>query len=66
MKYDVEVEKRLYCKGTVSVEAKTPEQAIAMIGEQIDSGELQTTAVQWNEPQYEDFSFDITGDVEEL
>jgi len=64
MKLQVSVEKRLYCTGTVEVEADTPEEAIDEIERQINAGELQTTAVEWNDPTYEDMSFQTTGDVD--
>ena len=72
-KYQVSVEKRLYCTGTVEVSAKDPEAAIKKVRTMIDKGTLQTTQVEWSDPEYdatgervrrEDSSFDVTGDVD--
>jgi len=62
MMFKVFVEKRMYAIGTVTVEGEDADDAIDLVEEQIDSGELQTTAVDWGE--YEDFSFVTTGDVD--
>ena len=58
-KFRVKVEKRLYCKGTVDVSAKNADAAIDRVRKNIESGKLQTTAVKWDDPQYEDCSFDV-------
>ena len=58
-KYKVNVEKRLYVTGQVEIEASSKSEAIELIQKQIDTGELQTTSVEWNDPQYEDCSFDV-------
>ena len=57
-KYQVSVEKRLYCTGTVEVTAKDPDEAILKVRKRIDKGTLQTTQVEWSDPEYEDSSFD--------
>ena len=65
MKFRVSVEKRMYCTGTVTVDCASDHDAIDLVQSQIDSGVLQTTMVDWDEPQYEDCSFVTTGDVDE-
>ena len=65
MKFKVTVEKRQYCIGAIEAEASTEDQAIAVVKEQIERGELQTTDVDWGDPVYEDCSFETTGDVDE-
>ncbi len=64
MKYTVSVEKRMYATGTVTVDCDSADQAVELVQNQIDSGVLQTTAIEWDEPQYEDCSFATTGDVD--
>ena len=63
-KFKVNVEKTLYCTGTVEVSAKDSDTALKRISDKINSGKLQTTDVEWNEPEYEDGSFQNTGDVD--
>jgi len=63
-KFKVGVEKRMYATGTVTVDCDDADQAAEMVQRQINSGALQTTAVEWSEPKYEDFTFETTGDVE--
>ena len=65
MKFKVSVEKRLYCTGAVTIEASDEDTAIDIVQQQIERGELQTTAVNWGDPVYEDCSFETTGDVDE-
>lgn len=66
MKYKVSVEKRMYATGTVIVNnAESEDDAVNAVRRMIDRGELQTTSVAWDDPVYEDSSFDTTGDVEE-
>jgi hypothetical protein len=62
--FSVSVEKALYCTGTVKVYAQTADEAIDKVEARITKGELQTTDVEWNDPQYEDASFKTTGDVD--
>lgn len=64
MKFIVSVEKRLYATGTVEINCDTIEHAIELVESKIDNGELQTTAIEWDDPQYEDMSFMTTGDVD--
>jgi hypothetical protein len=59
------VEKKQYLTGHVKVEAKDLDAAIRDVRNQIDNGDLQTTDVTWGDPEYEDDSFDTTGDVDE-
>lgn len=64
MKYGVSVEKRLYATGIVTVEAESEDDAIAQVEADIVAGRLQTTAVEWGELEYEDSTFQTTGDVD--
>jgi len=64
MKYKVSVEKRMYCTGVIEVDCKSSKQAMSLVQKQIDKGTLQTSSVEWNPPEYEDSSFDVTGDVD--
>lgn len=64
-KYRVPVKKSMTATGTVEVTAKSAEEAQAKVQAQIDSGKLQTTAVEWGDPSYEEYSFEIDGDAEE-
>jgi hypothetical protein len=63
-KFIVSVEKRLCYTGVVEVTAKGAVGAIAKVNRMIANGKLQTTAIAWDEGQYEDFSFKTTGDVD--
>lgn len=63
-KYKVYVEKRLYCNGSVEVSSRDPEAAIEKVRNMIGKGTLQTTQVEWSDPEYEDCSFDATDDVD--
>jgi len=60
--FSVSVEKRLYTTGTVEVKAANALAAVNKVENRIISGKLQTTAVKWDEPEYEDCSFSTTGD----
>lgn len=62
--FSVNLEKTLYCTGSVNVQAESEDKAIELIEARIDKGELQTTAIMWGDPTYEDMSFKTTGDVE--
>ncbi len=62
--YAVSVAKRLYCTGVVHVDADSPEEAERLVINQIEKGVLQTTAIEWGDPEYEDGSFETTGDVD--
>jgi hypothetical protein len=64
MKHKVSVEQRMYCTGTVTVDCDNPDQAVEMVQNQINKGILLPSAIEWSEPEYEDFSFGITGDVD--
>ena len=64
-KFKVSVVKRMYATGSIEVEADSAEEAEEIIEEQIESGELKTTDINWSEHQYEDSTFETTGDVEE-
>ena len=62
--YFVAVKKAMYCLGKVKVKANSPDEAVESIENEITKGSLQTTEVEWDDPQYEDCSFETTGDVE--
>ncbi len=62
-KFQVSVEKRLYATGIVEVSARDADTAIKKVSHMIDTGKLQTSQIEWTEPEYEDSSFDTTGDV---
>lgn len=64
--WKVGVEKRLYATGAVKIEARTAEEAERKVRDNIFFGKLQTTEVNWEDPQYEAFSFDVVGDTEEI
>lgn len=63
-KFKVSVEKRMYCTGAVEVEAQDADAALEEVQGRINMGTLQTTAVEWNDPEYEDCSLTTTGDVD--
>jgi len=63
MKYAVVVEKCMYFTGVVEVEAETEGLAFGMVCDQINSGALQTSSIEWDEGQYQDCSFSTTGDI---
>lgn len=62
--FKVSVTKAQYCNGAVEVKAQNPDHAVRKVRQMIDKGQLQTPAVEWDDPIYEDSSFDTTGDVE--
>lgn len=62
--FKVSVEKRMYATGFVMQEATSVDKAIDTVQAKINTGELQTTDVEWSEPQYEDMTFGPTGDVD--
>jgi hypothetical protein len=61
--YIVSVEKRMYAKGTFALEAHNADHAIRKVNDLITSGKLQTTGIEWDDPEYEDDTFMPTGDV---
>ena len=67
MKFKVSVEKMIRHTGLVLVDskdAKTDDEATELVNKRIANGDLQTSAVEWDDPEYEDGSFCTTGDVE--
>jgi hypothetical protein len=60
MKYEVGVTKRMYTNGFVTVHCDKPGEAIAIVQNQINKGILQSSMVEWDEPEYEDCSFVTT------
>jgi hypothetical protein len=65
-RFRVPVERKLYVTGFVEVEATDERAAIRDVASRIDNGKIQTTDAVWGDPEYEDHSFDATGDVEEV
>jgi len=64
-KFSVSVEKRLYCIGSIEVNAENADQAVQAVQILIDQGKLQSTEIKnWDDPEYEDCSFSTTGDVD--
>jgi hypothetical protein len=63
-KFSVSIEKRMYCTGIIEVEAENADVALEDVQGRINMGILQTTTVEWNDPEYEDCSFTTTGDVD--
>lgn len=62
-KFEVTVEKTMTCSGIIEVEAVDADAALKQISDRINSGKLQTTAINWDDPEYDDNSFQTTGDV---
>jgi hypothetical protein len=62
--FKVSVERKLYVTGYVKVWARDEFAALRTVNNKIAEGTLQTTDVEWGEPEYEDHSFDTTGDVD--
>lgn len=62
-KFEVTVEKTMTCSGIIEVEAVDSDAALKQISDRINSGKLQTTEVNWDDPEYNDGSFQTTGDV---
>jgi hypothetical protein len=63
-KFRVSVEKCLFTTGSYEIEAEDADEAQEEVQRRINTGELQTTAIEWNDPEYEDGSFATTGDVD--
>jgi hypothetical protein len=62
--FKVTVEKMTYYSGIVKVTAQNPRKAQSKVDKLIYTGKLQTTMVEWGDPDYEDGSFKTTGDVD--
>lgn len=62
--FTVSVEKKMVFTGVVKIKAHDPEEAIRRVQSKIDDGKIQTTDIEWGEPEFEDFSFGPTGDVD--
>lgn len=63
MIFTVDVKKCMYAIGTVEINCLHSDQAIDTVQHQIDSGTLKTTDIKWGDSQYEDCSFETTGDI---
>jgi hypothetical protein len=57
MKYQVMVEKQMLVTGVVEVESTSSGDAVFQVSRRIYKGELQTTDVQWDDPEYIDHTF---------
>ncbi|MFA7219072.1 MAG: hypothetical protein WC119_00910 [Synergistaceae bacterium] len=62
--FDVSVEKKMYATGKIRFKAENSDMALQIVRNKIEIGEIQTSEVEWDEPQYEYCSFDTTGDVD--
>ena len=59
MEFEVNVEKRMTVTGTVKVSAETHSEAVRKVQAQINNGELNTSNATWDDPEYEDCSFQV-------
>ena len=59
MKYKVVVEKRMYSTATVEVDCDNSTQAQELVDNQIVTGVLSMSMLEWDESQYEDCSFQV-------
>jgi hypothetical protein len=64
--FTVFVEKKMVFPGVVRIKAHDPEDAVRRVQSKIDKGEIQTTDVEWDKPEYEDFSFSVGRRIEEM
>jgi hypothetical protein len=64
--YKVGVSKRMYSESSVLVAATSEEDAESRVNAQIALGHIHINSLKWCEPIYEDFSFEVSGDVEEI
>jgi hypothetical protein len=63
-RFTVAVEKWLRVTGKVELLAASPEHAVNKVNALIISGQLQSTQVDWGEPEHEAGSFSTTGAVD--
>ena len=63
-KFNVSVEKKMYATGVVEVDANSADEAQEKVEKSINSGALEMSTVEWDEPEYEYGSFATTGDVD--
>jgi hypothetical protein len=63
-KFKVSVEKVCRQTGAIEVDAADAAQAIGAVQIMISKGKLQTTEIEWDDPEYVDDSFTTTGDVD--
>lgn len=63
-KFGVSVEKTLYCTGVIEVEAENATEAEEKVNSGIIDGTYTSDKIDWDDPEYDDFSFKTTGDVE--
>jgi hypothetical protein len=66
-KFEVAVEKMQNVRGWVEVEAANENEALAKVEARMNDkhNPLLTTEATWDDPEYIDWSFKLTGDVEE-
>lgn len=60
--FDVTVEKTMYVSGVIRVMARNAMAALKKVQTKIASGTLQYTDVTWGDLEYQDGSFQTTGD----
>ena len=65
-KFLVTVDKTLACRGTIEIEAKNEREALNEIRDKLNSNEILTTDVSWEEPEYVDNSLRCYGEVQEI
>jgi hypothetical protein len=68
-KFKVTVEKMLRQSGVIEVSAKDAASAVEKVDKRLNDFEnpLQTNSpdIMWDDPEYEDFTFKTTGDVDD-
>ena len=62
--YKVTVEKQMLVSGVVQVFADNCDDAVAKVDAMILGAKLSHGDVEWSEPEYIDFTFQTTGDVD--
>jgi len=65
--FSVSVEKQLLVTGKINIEAANAEDAEAQVRKMMEKRELQTAdpRIVWDEPEYVDWTFQATGDVDD-
>ena len=65
--FSVSVEKQLLVTGKINIEAANAEDAEAQVRKMMEKRVLQTLdpRIVWDEPEYVDWTFQATGDVDD-
>ena len=63
--YEVTVQKEMIARGTVTVQADSPDKAKDIVNRKIGNAAIRTVDVEWNDPEYVDYSFQVTDDEAE-